>query len=189
LIIPYSDAYVRSKLGDPAWIPAKDRCRLSDEAIKYEGAEMSSWIAVSRGESEWSSGFVDFFPVTQNLRNFLNSALVTPGNFLKHPLRVVYVCGLDHYNKCSNVKRMADNKNISCAVVYRGGCDEQHISRSMKASGTIYVPLSKERSKLVDVSSTLIRQYFQSPKPQMANIEQHICPMICEYMSQKYRKK
>ncbi|CAF1275883.1 unnamed protein product, partial [Rotaria sordida] len=45
---PTHDSYVHEKLGDRDWIPAKDRCRLCEAAIQYEGEELSSWVRVSR---------------------------------------------------------------------------------------------------------------------------------------------
>ncbi|CAF1394899.1 unnamed protein product [Adineta steineri] len=188
-ISPTHDSYVHSKLGDPAWISAKDRCRLCEGAIEYEGSEVSSCISVSRGESEWNGGFVDFGPVTENLRDFLNTTLVSEENILQHPLRVVYVCGLDHFNKCSYLEGMAKQRNMACAIVFRVGYDEQQVSRSIKASGVIYISLSEERTKLVDVSSTQIRQYYQNPTSKKTNIEQNIYPVVREYMSKKYQKK
>ncbi len=189
IIIYCSDSYVRSKLGDRDWIPAKDRCQLCEGAIEYVGPEVSSWISVSRGESEWADGFVDFPLVAENFRDFLNSTLVEQENILKYPLRVVYVCGLDHFNKCSYVENMAKQNNMTCAVVFRVGYEEQQISRSVKKSGIIYIPLSEERTKLTDVSSTQIRQYFQSPTASNTNVEKNIYPNVREYMSRKYRKK
>ncbi|CAF0887824.1 unnamed protein product [Adineta steineri] len=188
-ISPTHDSYVHSKLGDPAWIPAKDRCRLCEGAIEYEGSQLSSWISVSRGESEWDGGFVDFGPVTENLRDFLNTTLVGQENILQHPLRVVYVCGLDHFNKCSYLESMAKQPNMACAIVFRVGYDEQQVFRSVKASSVIYISLSEERTKLVDVSSTQIRQYYQSSTSKKTNIEQNIYPVVREYMSKKYQKK
>ncbi|UJR11533.1 hypothetical protein I4U23_015714 [Adineta vaga] len=188
-ISPTHDSYVHSKLGDPAWIPAKERCRLCEEAIEYEGSKVASWIAVSRGECEWKDGFVDFGPVTENLRDFLNTTLVEQGNVLKYPLRVIYVCGLDHYNKCSYVERMTQQNNMSCAIVFRRGYDEQQISSSLKTSSVIYISLSKERTKLSDVSSTQIRQYFENPTANNTDIERNIYPAVRDYMKRKYRKK
>ncbi|CAF1429812.1 unnamed protein product [Adineta ricciae] len=188
-ISPTHDSYVHSKLGDSAWIPAKDRCRLCEEAIEYEGSKVSSWISVSRGESEWYEGFVDFCPVTENLRDFLNTTLVGQNNLLSYPLRVIYVCGLDHYNKCTYMERMAQQNNISCAIVYRRGCDEQQINRSLKTTNVIYISLSKERTKLTDVSSTQIREYFQNPTANNMDVERNIYPSVRDYMRRKYRKK
>ncbi|CAF3674771.1 unnamed protein product [Rotaria sp. Silwood1] len=189
MIIYLSDSYVHDKLGDIAWIPAKDRCQLCEQAIENEGAAVSSWISVSRGESEWANGFVDFGPVTENLRDFLNMKLVKQEKLLKYPLCIVYVCGLDHFNKCLYVQLMAQQDNISCAIVYRHGYGEEHINQSDKTSKIIYIPLSKERTKLTEVSSTEIRNYFQNPSTMNANVEQNIHPNVREYMKKKYGKK
>ncbi len=176
-------------MGDSAWIPASDRCELCEAAIEdHEGSEISSWVTISRGESEWSDGFVDFGPVTENLRDFLNSTLVDDQQFLKHPICVIYVCGLDHFNKCPDVERMAKQKNMACAVVYRPGYDEHKIRSSMTSSGVIYVPLSNERDKIPDVSSTQIRQYFQNPTAINSDIEPFIYPNVRRYMKKKYKK-
>ncbi|CAF4569045.1 unnamed protein product [Rotaria socialis] len=186
---PTHDSYVHGKLGELDWIPAKDRCRLCEGAIEHEGPELSSWLRVSRGESEWADGFVDFGPVTENLRDFLNNTLVDEEHVLRYPLCVVYVCGLDHFNKCSYVENMTKQPNMSCAVVYRTGYEEQRITRSIQSSDVIYIPLSKERGKLTDVSSTQIRQHFQNPSASKANIKANIYPIVDEYMRKKYRRK
>ncbi|CAF1215965.1 unnamed protein product [Rotaria sordida] len=182
---PTHDSYVRSKLGDSAWIPAEDRCQLCEGAIEHD--KLSSWITVSRGECEWPSGFVDFGPVTENLCDFLNDTLVHQDKFLKHPLRVVYVCGLDHFNKCSYLERMAKQKNMACAVVFRSGYNEQHIHQSIRSTDVIYVKLEKERDKIVDISSTQIRQYFQNPTSRTTDIDQFIYPNVYEYMIKNYK--
>ncbi|CAF1505768.1 unnamed protein product, partial [Didymodactylos carnosus] len=175
-VSPTHDSYVRSKLGDSAWIPAKHRCQLCEQAIQSEDPELYSWVTVSRGESTWPDGFIDFGPITEDFRDFLNGTLVDQKNILKYPLRVVYVCGLDHFNKCSYVESMAKQNLMACAVVYRAGYEEQQINRSVKSSGVIYISLSKERNKLMDVSSTQIRQYFQNPTPNNSNVERYIYP-------------
>jgi nicotinic acid mononucleotide adenylyltransferase len=187
IVICSSDSYVHKKLGDPAWIPAKDRCRLAERAMEYEDSEVSSWISISRGESE-ADGFVDFPDVTKNFRNFLNNTIVDQKNILKYPLRVVYVCGLDHYNKCSDVERMTKQNNITSAVVFRVGNDDKQISHSVGTSSAMYIPLLKERAKLPDVSSTLIREYFQNPGANKTSIDRYIYPHVRDYMSKKYRK-
>ena len=170
----HSDAYVHSKLGDRDWIPSQDRCQLCKGAIESEHEEISSWIGVSYGESEWPNGFVDFGPVAEKFRDFLNYTLVGPEKLFKYPLRVVYVCGLDHYNKCSYVEYMAKQKNMACAVVCRVGYNEQQVARSIRRLDVIYIPLSKEHSKLPDVSSTQIRRYFEKPSTSNTYIERYI---------------
>ncbi|CAF1380574.1 unnamed protein product [Didymodactylos carnosus] len=167
-ISPTHDEYVHSKLRDPAWIPARDRCQLCEEAIddvtiNHQEQKLPSWVSVTRGESEWADGFVDFAPVTENFRDFLNDTLVEQEKVLKYRLSVIYVCGLDHFNKCSDVRKMAELDNIIPAVVFRSGNDEQMISRSCKSSRVIYIPLTKQREKSLDVSSTQIREHFQNP--------------------------
>ncbi len=175
-------------MGDQSWISAKDRCTLCEKAIEHEGSTLSSWITVSRGESEWLNGFVDFGPVTENLRDFLNDTLVYSQNVLKHPLSVIYVCGLDHFNKCSYVEKMAKQKNMACAVVFRAGYDEQQIQRSVKTSGVLYIPLIDERDQLTNISSTQIRQFFQNPTTSATTIDQFLYPSVRDYMRRKYKK-
>ncbi|UJR20567.1 hypothetical protein I4U23_023693 [Adineta vaga] len=177
-VSPTHDKYVRSKLGDLHWIPAKDRCQLCKQVIEFETSEISSWVDVSRGESEWKEGFVDFDPVTKSFRDFLNITLVDQEKLLKYPLHVVYVCGLDHYNKCADVERMVQQENILCAVVYRVGYDEKKINSSLQSSGVIYIPLLEKRAKLEHVSSTQIRRYFQNPTGIATNIEKNIYPVV-----------
>ena len=133
--------------------------------------------------------FVDFPDVTKNLRDFLNTTLVEQQRVLKHPLCVVYVCGLDHFNKCSDVERMAKKNNMASAVVFRVGYEDQKISHSYKSSGVIYIPLAKERTKLADVSSTQIREYYQNPSASKSGTEKNIYPSVRDYMSKKYGKK
>ncbi len=185
----HSDSYVRRKLGDSAWIPAKDRCQLCENALQYENTELSSWISTSRGESEWPNGFVDFPEITEDIRNFLNTVLVKQTRLLQHPLRVVYVGGLDHFNKCPDVQRMAKKNNITCAVIFRVGYDEQQINQNSPTSNVIYIPLVKERSELANISSTKIRQYFQNPAACATSIEKYIYPNVRDYMIKKYRQK
>lgn len=176
-------------MGDRTWIRAADRCKLCEEAIEYEGPTLSSWVSISRAESDWPHGFVNFGPVTESLRDFLNSKLVGQGNILKHELRVVYVCGLDHYNRCSDYQEMATKKNISFAVVYRPGCEERQILHATKTSGAIYIPLIHERNNLIDVSSEEIQRYFEGSNAKNDVIDRNIYPHVREYLRKKYKNK
>lgn len=188
-ISPTHDSYVRHKLGDRAWIPSKDRCKLCEDAIQAEDSSISSWISVSRGESEYSEGFIDFPEVAVNFRDFINSKLVEQQRLLKYPIRVIYVCGLDHYNKCPDVEKMAKRTNMGSAVVYRIGYDSQKITNSYKTSNIIYVSSETRNSRLPDVSSTRIREYYQNPTATKSDIERYIYPHVHNYMSKKYKKK
>jgi hypothetical protein len=181
---------VQGKVGDPAWIPADDRCEQCEAAIDYEGSHAKSWIGVSRGESEWPNGFVDFGPVTEDVCLFLNRTLVGQKKLLTHPLHVFYVCGLDHFNQCSYVETMPQMTNIHCAVVYRMQQNEQKIDRAVEKSGVIYIPLSAERSKLADVGSAAKAQHLETPcHSSHTNVEPHMYPHVLQYMKAKHGRK
>ena len=184
---------MHAKLLDPAWIPAGDRCKLcqgaiDDATMNDPMGKLPSWVSVSTGESEWAGGFVDFAPVAESFRDFLNYTLVEQERILKHRLSIVYVCGLDHFNKCSDVRKMAELDNIIPAIVFRNGNDEQMITSVCKSPKIIYVPLTRDRKKMIDVSSTQIRQYFQKPSASNRNIEKYIYPNVHEYMTRKYNQ-
>ncbi|CAM4838778.1 unnamed protein product, partial [Rotaria magnacalcarata] len=118
---------------------------------------LAGYLSPTQAESEYYDGFVDFPEVTKTLSQFLNSILFGSGKLLKYPLYVVYVCGLDHFNKCPDVLRLSENKFIKCAVVSRKGCDERRIRRLDESSNIIYVPLDDKHNELSDISSTEIR--------------------------------
>lgn len=160
-----SDSYVKGKLGK-ATIPGHHRCDLCELAIEEHESTTKSehWLSVSRAESEYYDGFIDFPEVTTTLSQFLNSVLFGAGKLLKYPLYVIYVCGLDHFNKCPDVLHLARNKFIKCAVVYRKGCDERRIRTLDESSNIIYVPLDNQRKELTDVSSTEIRARLKDSK-------------------------
>ena len=100
---------------------------------------------------------------------------------LKYPLTVVYVCGLDHCNKCSRVISLDREENIMCAIVYRIGYDEKHILNPEKASNIIYVPLRDERYNLIDVRSIRIRQCFETANKLTYS-------SVLKYMTDKHKK-
>ena len=173
MILPlvFSDEYVRGKLGK-ATIPGRDRCDLCELAIKDHESETHtrSWLNVSRAECEYRHGFVDFSPTTKALCQYLNSLLLVSCRYLRKPLYVIYVCGLDHFNKCSDVRRLAQEKYIKCAVIYRKNNDEQKISKLDSASNIIYVPLKNERSNILDISSTEIRHCWEKKPDQLTQL-------------------
>ena len=174
MILPplvFSDDYVRGKLGK-ATISGRDRCDLCELAIKEHKLETNgpSWLNVSRAECEYRHGFVDFGPTAEALCQYLNSLLVVLGKYIKKPLYVIYVCGLDHFNKCSDVQRLAQKKYIKCAVIYRKNNNEQNISKLDPSSNIIYVPLNNERSDILDISSTEIRRCWKNQPDQLIHL-------------------
>jgi len=180
-----SDDHVLHKLGKSAWIPGDIRCQLCQDAIHEEGIQASSWISVSRGECQFNDGFMNFDFITENLRDFLNSILVGSDKLFKYPLTVVYVCGLDHFNKCSRVISLSREEHICCAIVYRTGYDEKRILNPGKSSNMIYVPLADERHNLIDVSSTRIRQCFENSNN---DAKQITYSSVVKYMTEKHKK-
>lgn len=139
-------------MGETHWIPAVDRIQLCESAIVDEN--LTEWVAVTRGESECRNGFVDFDVVTKQLGQFLNSSSFS----LKNPLKVVYICGLDHFNRCPYVAHIAEQPNLACVVIYRPGADEERIRRlETRNPNVYYLDLKDLRDKLEDISSTMIR--------------------------------
>ena len=164
------------------WIQAKDRYQLCKKVIEQEKSE--SWISLARGESEYDE-FIDFDQVTISFAKFLNSKLY---KYLTHPLKVVYLCGLDHFNKCPYVVSLLNEKNIACAVVYRLGAPENRIKDiEKKYPNLYYITLENERETLVDISSTLIRQQYQNSTRKISS--KLIYPFVDDFLRNKYHKK
>ncbi|CAF2412518.1 unnamed protein product [Rotaria sp. Silwood2] len=182
---PTHDSYVRDKLGRSDWITAADRCKLCEDVIGSD-ENIKSWISVAKGECN-SNEFVDFDEVTLNLADFLNSELYESEKLLKHPLKVVYVCGLDHFNKCPYVRQLATKENVACAVLYRPGASDSLIkSLETKSPNLYYIALDDERETLVNISSTVIRQHYNSAK---IDLTQFTYPCVIQFLEDKYNGK
>lgn len=148
----FSDSYVKSKLGEKHWISAVERIRLCESAINDD--YLTEWVSVARGESECRHGFVDFDVVTKRFGEFLNSFSSSE----KNPLKVVYICGLDHFNRCSYVAQIAEQANLACVVIYRPGANEEKIRKLETTNSNVYYfDLKDSRETLEDISSTMIR--------------------------------
>ncbi len=100
--------------------------------------------------------------ITKNLHDFRNSILVGSDEVLRYPLTVVYLCGLDHFNKCPRVITLGKEENIDCIIVYRIDFDGKRILNPEKSRNMIYVSLTDERQNILDVSSIRIRQCFEN---------------------------
>ena len=176
---------MRTKLGNVHLIPARERSKLCEQVIKQEG--LDSWLSVAGGECQWDGGFIDFDEVSRTLAEFLNENLYKTEKVLRHPLTVVYVCGLDHFNKCPYVADLVHAKNLACAVIYRLNANEIEIKRLENQSDKVYyIPLTAERSTLVDISSTRIRQQHGTDS---SDLEQFTYPSVCSYLKEKYPPK
>ncbi|CAF2076811.1 unnamed protein product [Rotaria magnacalcarata] len=182
---PTHDSYVRSKLDNTHFISAKERIELCEEAIKSDG-DAKDWISVAKGESQFND-FVDFDKVSIRLAQFLNNKLHRPEKFLAHPLKVVYVCGLDHFNKCSYVARLAKVENMACAVIYRCGVDDYFIRRFHDIPTLYYIPSENEHEQLVDISSTAIRETFMHHTN--VDLTEFTYPCVIDFLRKMYREK
>jgi hypothetical protein len=180
-----SDDYVRPKLGDAEWIFGDQRCKLCEEAIKEEGPAVADFIAVSRGEMEYKHGFIDFNEVSVRLAEFLNSTLYDHEKLFEHPIKVVYVCGLDHFNKCPYVAQLAREENMACAVIHRLGAREERIQTLKEPSSNVYyITFKDEGEPLVDVSSTAIRRYYRSGNNLDPDQSSYLC--VADYYREKF---
>ena len=181
----YSDSYVRHKLGEADWIPGVDRSDLCHQAIIHD--KLEDFASVSKSELE-CRGFVDFDEVTIQLERFLNHELHESQSILSHPLKVVYVCGLDHFNKCPYVETLTREKNVACAVIYRLGAPDDRIKRLQDRNPNIYyITLDDERETLVDISSTEIRKRYRD-NFQQTDADEITYPFVQKYLTKKYQK-
>ncbi|CAF1021224.1 unnamed protein product [Didymodactylos carnosus] len=154
---PTQDSYVKEKLRSNH-IPSEHRIRMCEEAIKE--ANVQDWICVDKAECK-ATGFVDFPGVCIQLRRYINDIVVYSQGLVTRPIRLIYVCGLDHFNKCSDVLLLARNE-YGVAVIYRPGYEENKIQTVVNPN-IFYVPINDENKKsLTDVSSSLIRQKLQN---------------------------
>lgn len=150
-------------------INGRDRCRLCAGAIQEELSEANSrgepledFISVSRAEIDFDC-FVDFDDVSISLEKFLNSTLPERDNLPRRPLKVIYVCGLDHFNKCPHVTTLSKQENMACTIIYRPGVSDDYIkSRSKNSSNIYYIDLNAEREVLRDISSTAVRKQYRT---------------------------
>ena len=152
---------------------------LCEKAIKEE--EQTDFIVVSRGELDYGH-FVDFDSVSMKLSEYLNKKL-------EQPITVVYVCGLDHFNKCSYVEQLAKEKNMACAIIYRLCSNDEKIkSIERKLPEKIYyLTLTDEiqSDKLIDLSSTEIRNLFATSTTD-EQYEKTIYKCVLEFYKNKH---
>jgi hypothetical protein len=94
---------------------------------------------------------------------------------------------LDHYNKCRHVESLSKEKNVACAVIYRSGADDKHIQWVAKISSNLYyISLEEERSTLVDISSTKIREKYENSMS--TDNDDFTYPHVNDFLKKKYKK-
>lgn len=170
-------------MGEKDWIPATERIELCENVIRSND-DIKSWISVAKGESQYDR-FVDFDEVSRTLARFLNHHLVKEMRLLTYPLKVVYVCGLDHFNKCPYAARLAHDENMACAIIYRPDAVDKRIQSSVETTQNLYyISLENKRETLVDISSTAIRKYFSGSNN--INLLDYTYQCVIDYLEKKY---
>jgi hypothetical protein len=126
-----------------------------------------------------------FDEVGENLAHFLDLRLCERHKLLKHPLKVVYICGLDHFNKCPYVAGLSNEPKMAFAVIYRLGAFDDHIKTLEKTSPNIYyTTFENDRETLIDISSTAIRKQYRTS----INIDSDTLsyPCVMKYYQKKF---
>ena len=100
--------------------------------------------------------FINLRTVTVDLQRFLNE------NFkLDKPIRVIYVAGLDLFNRCNGFHSLTNGQTGGVAVIYRSG-ENQSLIRSGFAQGRqnlYFISVdSCDPDQFTDISSTSIRR-------------------------------
>jgi len=98
--------------------------------------------------------------VTLELQNFLNQKIK-----LGKPIRVIYVVGLDLFNRCNGMRSLRQPYMGGVAVVYRYGQNKSLIKSMIdqNSSKVYFVSLDdNDQNESYDISSTLIRQKLQN---------------------------
>ena len=98
LISPSADCYVKYKT--PLLIPFKSRCEMINDAIEEYKNQVKFPIFLHKWEGSHKK-FIDFPEVISEIQNQLNKEC-------KQSIKVVYVCGMDHFCKC----RYLFNENV-----------------------------------------------------------------------------
>ena len=161
---PSHDSYVRSKLGDDDCIGTADRlnmCELSIEARQKLEAlsrpdtqlEAATFLSIDTWESTSCPRCVDHHTVTLSLRDYLAQ------HFPEENIRVIYLCGSDHFFRCRCMVWLRQQMNISVAVVNRpshqNSADDRLHSLNPEELKDVHVI---ETNKEEDCSSTTIRK-------------------------------
>ncbi len=103
-----------------------------------------------------ASNFIDLRRVTLSLQNFLNENIK-----LEKSIRVIYVAGLDLFNRCNGMHGLRQSNVGGLAVVYRYGENKSLIQSIINQnSSKLYFILLEDQNQN-EISSTLIRRKLQ----------------------------
>lgn len=93
-----------------------------------------------------------------SLQHFLNQSLE-----LSKPIRVIFVAGLDLFNRCGGITSLRQSPLAGVAVIYRAGQDKSLVQSILdkNPSKLFFVSSDDDQDQSKDISSTLIRQRLQ----------------------------
>ncbi|CAF1179141.1 unnamed protein product [Adineta steineri] len=151
---PTHDHYVGNKLGDEL-LHGQLRIEMCQNAIQEENQQ--HWLTVDKAEC-LASNFINLNKVASSLQMFLNEKIR-----LDKPIKVIYVAGLDLFNRCKGMNGLRQGTMGGVAVVYRYGQDKSLIQSFIKENTRkLYFIALDEDNIQNDISSTLIRQKLKS---------------------------
>lgn len=106
--------------------------------------------------------FISLKDVSFSLKIFINGVLALP-----KPVKVIFIAGLDLFNRCNGMDGLRTKDRDGVAVVYRSGEEERNVAflRSLHGSKIYYIkddnPINGvSASVLNEISSTKIREKF-----------------------------
>ncbi|CAF3231268.1 unnamed protein product [Rotaria socialis] len=153
---PTHDEYVYGKLSNEL-ISGEHRIEMCRKAIEEAGQQ--HWLSVDMAEC-MAPGFVHLVSVAHSLQQFINQHLNLP-----KPVRVIYVAGLDLFNRCYGMGTLRKSPLGGVAVVYRLGQNNSVLksTNAMNDPRVFYVcdnddEMDTSSSESEDISSTLIRK-------------------------------
>ena len=197
---PSHEDYVRWKLGTDDCIGTDDRLKMCDLAINVaqhhrrdRGSSACSaqtcasptvpsddadFLSLDKWESTVCSTPVDHSKVTVQLRDYLTE------QFPDENIRVIYLCGSDHFFRCHYMTPLRREKNVSVAVLKR----PSHHKHNDHQDGDFTLTLEKfsdvyvvETSSEDECSSTLIRKRARLGQ----SISDFVFPEVEDYMRSK----
>lgn len=174
-ISPSHKGYVASKLQDE-YIETETRlklCEISIEQAEKEHLDVSPFLSVDAWESVECDGFVDFPEVSISLNEFIKQ------EFPQTNIKLIYLCGSDHINKCRYVLSFPKKLQIGVGILQRPSHSQLSGSNTGKGEKDIY---HIETTMQEECSSTLVRKRAK----QGESIQDLVCADVENYMRQHH---
>jgi len=171
---PSHGDYVQSKLGESDYIDTEHRLRMVELSIEEEASQrglsvLDQFLSLDKWESTVCTGFADFPEVTVSLRDYITQ------QFPKENIRIMYLCGTDHFCRCGYLRGLRRQKNIGVVTLKRPshkGLSDEEMSKSFPDVFIVETNMEEE------CSSTLIRKQAQAGE----SISKYVHPSVESYM-------